>query len=103
MREERCQRVRAILARMSAQDREILVLRYLNQLSIAEVAENLGISVGAVKSRHMRALLRLRSLLDEDDLESANDQDRERSGGRQRDRSGNGQPVRGAGGEGRDG
>jgi RNA polymerase sigma-70 factor (ECF subfamily) len=52
------------LARLDEQDREVLVMRYLEQLSTREVAEGLGISEGAVKMRHLRALERLRPLLD---------------------------------------
>jgi DNA-directed RNA polymerase specialized sigma24 family protein len=42
------------------------VLRYLEQLSIGEIAAVLGISEGAVMTRHTRALTRLRGLLDAD-------------------------------------
>ena len=35
-------------------DREILVMKYLEQLSAAEIAEALGISERAVKARHLR-------------------------------------------------
>ena len=41
-------------------DREVLVLRHLEQLSTADAAAVLGISDGAVKVRHLRALQRLR-------------------------------------------
>jgi RNA polymerase sigma-70 factor (ECF subfamily) len=66
IRDELRHRVRASLAAMLPHDREVIVLRYLEQLSLAEIAATLGISEGAVKSRHMRALLRLRALLDGD-------------------------------------
>jgi RNA polymerase sigma-70 factor, ECF subfamily len=66
IRDELRLRVRSALAEMAPHDREVLVLRYLEQLSMAEIAAILGISEGGVKSRHMRALLRLRALLDGD-------------------------------------
>jgi RNA polymerase sigma-70 factor (ECF subfamily) len=61
--EELRRRVQAALAVLPERDREILVLRYLEQLSIKEVAAALEITEGAVKSRHLRALERLRTLL----------------------------------------
>ena len=65
------QHVRAALARLAERDRELLVLRHLEQLSIREIAGVLGISEGAVKVRHVRALERLRDLLGDDPRENA--------------------------------
>jgi RNA polymerase sigma-70 factor (sigma-E family) len=50
-------------------DRAVLVLRYLDDLSVAEVADRLGQSQGAIRNRSMRALDRLRPLLDVSVLE----------------------------------
>jgi RNA polymerase sigma-70 factor (ECF subfamily) len=66
LREELRGRVQAALARLAAHDREVLVLRHLEQLSTKEIAAVLGITPGAVKTRHLRALVRLRSLLGDD-------------------------------------
>jgi RNA polymerase sigma-70 factor (ECF subfamily) len=66
LREELRQRVQAALAKLRDRDREVLVLRYLEQLSTRETASVLGISDGAVKVRHLRALERLRKLLGAD-------------------------------------
>ena len=63
VREELRQRVRPALDRLAPGDREVLVLRHLEQLSTAEAAAVLGIGEGAVKIRHLRALQRLRALL----------------------------------------
>jgi RNA polymerase sigma-70 factor (ECF subfamily) len=63
------ERVRQCLARLSERDREVLVLRNLEHLSVADTAEVLGISAGAVKVRHLRALERLRALLNGKDEE----------------------------------
>ena len=58
-------RVRAALEALEPNDREVLVLRYLEQLTSKEIAAVLGISEAAVKTRHRRALERLRRSLDE--------------------------------------
>jgi RNA polymerase sigma-70 factor (ECF subfamily) len=63
-REERRALARRGLDRLPERDREVLVLRYLEQLSTAEAAAVLGISEGAVKLRLLRALQRLRELLE---------------------------------------
>jgi RNA polymerase sigma-70 factor, ECF subfamily len=63
-------RVRVALAQLSERDREVLVLRYLEQLSTAEIAAVLGATTGAVKVRHLRALERIRNLLGADIAEN---------------------------------
>ena len=57
-------RVQAAIEELPPRDREVLVLRYLEQLNTAEIASVLGISESAVKTRHRRALERLRKRLD---------------------------------------
>lgn len=52
------------LAGLSPLDRAVLVLRYLEDLGVAEVAERLQVSPGAVRNRSLRALDRIRPLLD---------------------------------------
>lgn len=66
VRNELHRRVRAALDRLGSRDREVLVLRYLEQLSVKEIAVVLEISESAVKTRHFRALHRLRNLLGDD-------------------------------------
>jgi RNA polymerase sigma-70 factor (ECF subfamily) len=56
-------RTKAALMQLKPHDREILVLRYLEQLGVEEIAAVLGVSQTAVTSRHLRALQRLRRLL----------------------------------------
>src|SRR5438552_4893124 len=63
LRDEVRGRVQAALVRLPEGDREGLVLRYLEQLSMGEVAAVLEITEGAVKMRHTRALARLCGLL----------------------------------------
>ena len=62
-RKEECERVRAALERLPGPDRELLVLRHLEQLSLAEIAAVLGVTEGTAGRRHLRALERLRALL----------------------------------------
>jgi RNA polymerase sigma-70 factor (ECF subfamily) len=63
-RQEQREQVHAALAELAPQDREILVMRHLEQMETAEIAAALGISEGAVRNRHFRALMRLRTLLE---------------------------------------
>ncbi|MGH9676970.1 MAG: sigma-70 family RNA polymerase sigma factor, partial [Candidatus Acidiferrum sp.] len=60
---EKARQVRQAVAHLSAIDREILVLRNLEELSNRETAELLGIDPAAASQRYGRALLRLRRVL----------------------------------------
>jgi len=64
-------RVRAIVARLPHSDREVIVLRYLEERDIEEIATMLGLRRSAVDSRLTRARKRLRELLDAAGLEEA--------------------------------
>ncbi len=63
IREEMRQRVRAALDALSEAEREVLVLRYLEQMSAREVGAVLGLSEATAKKRALRALQRLGDLL----------------------------------------
>ncbi|HEX9065816.1 MAG TPA: RNA polymerase sigma factor ShbA [Streptosporangiaceae bacterium] len=66
------QRARALLTRLPAAQRELLVLRVLTGLSAEETGKALGMSAGAVRVAQHRALLRLRALaLEERYVDSA--------------------------------
>jgi RNA polymerase sigma-70 factor (sigma-E family) len=54
----------AALALLPALDRAVLVLRYWEDRSVADVAVDLGLTETAVRTRSRRALHRLRPLLD---------------------------------------
>jgi RNA polymerase sigma-70 factor, ECF subfamily len=56
------QRARALLARLPAHQRELLVLRVLTGLSAEETGVALGMSAGAVRVAQHRALVRLRAI-----------------------------------------
>jgi RNA polymerase sigma-70 factor (ECF subfamily) len=64
IRDERRAELRTALAALDTRDREVLVLRHLEQMETAEIAAVLGLSEGAVRTRQYRALLRLRALLE---------------------------------------
>jgi RNA polymerase sigma factor (sigma-70 family) len=50
-----------LLAQLPKRQRDVVVLRYLADLSEADVAAELGISIGTVKSHSHRALRSLRT------------------------------------------
>lgn len=56
--------VRRAMARLDANDREVLLLREYEQLSYAEIAELLGVPVNTVRSRLFRARMALKELLE---------------------------------------
>jgi RNA polymerase sigma-70 factor (ECF subfamily) len=68
LRAEQARRLREVLGRLSSNDREVLVLCYLEELDFGEIAAALGISENAAKVRHFRALERVRKLLEGHDL-----------------------------------
>jgi RNA polymerase sigma-70 factor (sigma-E family) len=55
--------LRDALAQLAPLDRVVLVMRYLEDVSVADTASVLGVSQGAVRNRTMRALDRLRAVL----------------------------------------
>lgn len=65
-REEMRQRIRAALERLPEHQKEAIVLRYLSELSYAEISEVTGASPNTVASRVYRGLRRLGGLLGAD-------------------------------------
>jgi RNA polymerase sigma-70 factor, ECF subfamily len=65
IRDEDCERVRAAMARLPEGDRKLLAMRHIEALSMAQIARALGINEGAAKVRHIRALRRLQSFLED--------------------------------------
>ena len=64
VRAERQLQLQAVLNGMDPMDREILALRHFEELSNGEAAEVLGLSKTATNNRYIRALGRLRELLE---------------------------------------
>jgi RNA polymerase sigma-70 factor (ECF subfamily) len=57
-------RLQVVLNGMDPLDREVLALRHFEELSNAETAQVLGLQKAAASNRYMRALKRLKDLLD---------------------------------------
>jgi RNA polymerase sigma-70 factor (ECF subfamily) len=68
IRQELERRFHAALDQLDADDREILLMRHIEQLSNLEVAQSLGLTEPAAGMRHLRAVRRLRAILGEDHL-----------------------------------
>lgn len=66
VRSETRNRVRMALEKLAADDRELLLMRHLEQLRVAEIAAVLQLTEPAVKSRLRRALERLHNALGTD-------------------------------------
>ena len=64
IRSETHRRLRAALQLLRPRDREVLELRYLEQMDTGEIAAALEIREGAVVTRHFRAIQRLQELIE---------------------------------------
>jgi RNA polymerase sigma-70 factor (ECF subfamily) len=62
------ERARALLARLPAHQRQLLVLRVLSGMSAQETGHALGMSAGAVRVAQHRALARLRAMALEESI-----------------------------------
>ena len=62
--EERRERIRTALSKMSRRDAEILLLKYTEDWSYRQLAEHLDITESAVEARLHRARMRMRTLLE---------------------------------------
>ncbi len=64
--QEEQQRVRAALRLLTPEQRQVIVLRFLEEWSLKEVAEVMQKPVGAIKALQHRALAALRRILEEE-------------------------------------
>jgi RNA polymerase sigma-70 factor (ECF subfamily) len=65
---ERAQRVRRAVAELSEADREVLLMRHVEELSYEEIACLLDVEAAAARKRYGRALIRLQKVLGEHGL-----------------------------------
>jgi RNA polymerase sigma-70 factor (ECF subfamily) len=63
IRAQQNEALRELMMQLAPTHRRILEMRFLKELSYAEIAENLNISVGTVKSKVFRATQLLREIL----------------------------------------
>lgn len=71
LRAERNDLLYRAIGELAEHDREVLLMRYIEELNFREIAAILGIGEGAAKMRHLRALQRIRALMDGDDSGSS--------------------------------
>lgn len=62
-RNENIDRVKRVLAKLSEKDRQIVILRYFEEMSHKEMASILGVREGALRVRTVRVLKKLKELL----------------------------------------
>ncbi len=65
LRAERADLLHQMLLQLRAYDREVLIMRYLEDLEFAEIAATLGITENAVKIRHFRAIQRIGQIMNQ--------------------------------------
>ena len=65
MQAELAAKIEMALESMDEIDREIIAMRHFEELRNCEVAEALGIKEAAASNRYMRALARLREVIEE--------------------------------------
>ncbi len=61
-----------VVLELGEEHRKVIILRYLGDLTLNEIARDLGISLGTVKSRLNTAHTRMRQKLQDNNLKGAN-------------------------------
>ena len=67
--QEQCDLLRAAVVRLGDADRQVIELRYVAELTFAQIAQALDEPLGTVLARGHRALKKLRQILDESAVE----------------------------------
>lgn len=68
---EIAEKVEAAIERLDENDRDVILMRHYEHLSNLEIAEVLGLNPPAASMRYLRAVRRLRALLEEEDAGGA--------------------------------
>lgn len=69
---EIAEKVESAIGRLDETDREVILMRHYEHLSNLEIAEVLGLNPPAASMRYLRAVRRLRTLLEAEDAEGEN-------------------------------
>lgn len=70
LQQEMARRVEAAVARLEERDSEIIVMRHYEHLSNQEIAQALNLTEPAASMRYLRAIRRLKELLQDGSAES---------------------------------
>jgi len=60
---ENKEKIENALSKISFIQKEVIILRYMNELSFNEISEILNIHLNTIKSHHNRALIKMKSIL----------------------------------------
>ncbi len=61
-------KIEKTITKLSVIQKEVIVLKYVNEMSLSEVSEILQMPKNTVKSHHRRALIKIKKLLDAPEL-----------------------------------
>jgi RNA polymerase sigma-70 factor (ECF subfamily) len=64
-------RVEAVIQQLDEQDRDIILMRHYEHLSNVEIAKVLGLNPPAASMRYLRAIRRLRELMEDTNTDSS--------------------------------
>jgi RNA polymerase sigma-70 factor (ECF subfamily) len=69
MEDEQTQLLRRIIAELPNEQKEVLIMRHYEDLSFKEIAEKTGVSINTALGRMRYALINIRKLLEENNVD----------------------------------
>ena len=69
MEDEQTQLLRSIIAELPNEQKEVLIMRHYEDLSFKEIAEKTGVSINTALGRMRYALINIRRLLEENNVD----------------------------------